>query len=69
MTEFGFDLPDIEGEEVEVIEDEFEEELPAEPISKLGDIYQLGRHRLMWGQYKFFRSRKLMGNKSRSFDY
>ena len=27
MTEFGFDLPDIEGEEVEVIEDEFEEEL------------------------------------------
>lgn len=64
MTEFGFDLPDIEGEEVEVIEDEFEEELPAEPISKLGDIYQLGRHRLMCGDStNSLEVEKLMGNK------
>lgn len=27
MTEFGFDLPDIEGEEVEVIEDEVRQEV------------------------------------------
>lgn len=64
MTEFGFNLPDIEGEEVEVIEDEFEEELPAEPISKLGDIYQLGRHRLMCGDStNSLEVEKLMGNK------
>ncbi|MEM5063033.1 DNA modification methylase [Enterococcus faecalis] len=64
MTEFGFDLPDIEGEEVEVIEDEFEEELPAEPISKLGDIYQLERHRLMCGDStNSLEVEKLMGNK------
>ncbi len=64
MTEFGFGLPDIEGEEVEVIEDEFEEELPAEPISKLGDIYQLGRHRLMCGDStNSLEVEKLMGNK------
>ncbi|EGO2720363.1 ParB N-terminal domain-containing protein [Enterococcus faecalis] len=64
MTEFGFDLPDIEGEEVEVIEDEFEEELPAEPISKLGDIYQLGRHRLMCGDStNSLEVEKLMDNK------
>lgn len=64
MTGFGFDLPDIEGEEVEVIEDEFEEELPAEPISKLGDIYQLGRHRLMCGDStNSLEVEKLMGNK------
>ncbi|MEX1505552.1 DNA modification methylase [Enterococcus sp. C56] len=64
MTEFGFDLPDIESEEVEVIEDEFEEELPAEPISKLGDIYQLGRHRLMCGDStNSLEVEKLMGNK------
>lgn len=47
MTEFGFEL-DFEDEQ-EVIEDEFDEELPEEPQTKLGDIYQLGRHRLMCG--------------------
>ena len=47
MTEFGFEL-DI-ADEQEVVEDEFDEELPEEPQTKLGDIYQLGRHRLMCG--------------------
>ena len=43
---------------------------PAEPISKLGDIYQLGRHRLMCGDStNSLEVEKLMGNKSRSFDY
>ena len=31
------------------LEDDFEIELPAEPKAKAGDIYQLGRHRLMCG--------------------
>ncbi len=46
MTEFGFELE----EEKEVIEDEDFDATPSEePTSKLGDIYQLGRHRLMVG--------------------
>lgn len=35
--------------EKEVTEDDFNEELPEEPKAKLGDIYQLGKHRLMCG--------------------
>ena len=49
MSDFGFDIDlDIE-EEKEVEEDNFEVELPEEPKAKLGDIYQLGSHRLMCG--------------------
>jgi len=32
-----------------VVEDDFEIVLPEEPTAKLGDIYQLGKHRLMCG--------------------
>ena len=51
LTGFGADeLSDIFGEEeTEVAEDDYEVELPEEPKTKLGDIYQLGRHRLMCG--------------------
>ncbi|HZJ98440.1 MAG TPA: DNA methyltransferase, partial [Tissierellaceae bacterium] len=48
----GFDdeeLSDLFGEDKEVEEDDFEIELPDEPKAKLGEIYQLGRHRLMCG--------------------
>lgn len=48
MSDFGFEL-DIPGDEEEVQEDDFDEEVPEEPKSKLGQIYQLGRHRLMCG--------------------
>lgn len=47
MADFGFSL--LEEEQEEVVEDGFEAELPEEPKSKLGDIYQLGNHRLMCG--------------------
>lgn len=47
MSEFDFDI-DIDEEEQEIVEDEIPE-LPEEPKSKLGDIYQLGNHRLMCG--------------------
>lgn len=33
----------------DITEDNFEGELPAEPKAKLGDVYQLGNHRLMCG--------------------
>ena len=46
MTDFGFD---ILTEDEEVVEDECEVALPEEPKARPGDIYQLGRHRLMCG--------------------
>lgn len=48
MSDFGFDIDlDIE-EEQEIIEDEVPD-VPDEPKAKLGEIYQLGNHRLMCG--------------------
>ena len=47
MEQFGFEMPDFTIEN-EVVEDE-PPEPPEEPKAKLGDIYQLGRHRLMCG--------------------
>jgi DNA modification methylase len=45
--DFGIELPD---EDKEIVEDEAPEvDEDAEPIAKLGDIWQLGRHRLMCG--------------------
>lgn len=46
MSDFGFDLSEEE-EETEIIEDEVPQGV--EPKSKQGDIWQLGRHRLMCG--------------------
>ncbi len=48
MSEFGFNLDDELADE-DAIDDDYEEEVPVEPKSKLGQIYQLGRHRLMCG--------------------
>lgn len=49
MSEFGFDMSAFEEEPAEVVEDDYEESLPEQPKAKLGDIYQLGRHKLMCG--------------------
>ena len=43
------DILDKNEEEQEIVEDDFEIEVPDEPKAKLGDIYQLGNHRLMCG--------------------
>ena len=48
MTLLGFDDKEEEAPQ-EVVEDDFDEEPPAEPKAKYGDIYKLGRHRLMCG--------------------
>ena len=51
MSAFGFDdiqIDDIE-EDTEVKEDEAPEVKDEEPKAKIGDLYQLGRHRLMCG--------------------
>lgn len=49
--DFGFDL-DVE--EPEPVDDDYEPELPKDPKSKRGDIYQLGRHRVMCGDSTSF---------------
>lgn len=49
MQEFGFEFEDDEEKPTqEVIEDEVPD-VPEEPKAKMGDIYQLGNHRLMCG--------------------
>lgn len=50
MSVFGFETKKTE----EVVEDDYEIELPEEPKAKRGDIYQLGRHRLMCGDSTSF---------------
>ena len=47
--DFDFDLPGMEDEATPAVEDDWDKPLPEEPVSKPGDIYQLGRHRLMCG--------------------
>lgn len=51
----GFNIDELDElfkedeEEQEIVEDNFDIEPPKEPKAKLGDIYQLGNHRLMCG--------------------
>lgn len=48
MADFGFFDGDIlPEEEPEVVDDDYDPQPPEEPKSKRGDIYQLGRHRLL----------------------
>ena len=47
MADFGFEFDEAD-DPVEVVEDEAPEP-PEEPTTKLGDIYQLGQHRLICG--------------------
>lgn len=50
MEQFGFDMDDFDFEDSnETIEDDYEIEPPEEPKAKLGEIYQLGRHKVMCG--------------------
>lgn len=48
MSEFGFDVSET-GSGAAAVEDDFDPDAPVEPKAKLGDIYKLGRHRLMCG--------------------
>lgn len=48
MESFGFEF-DVDDEEAQATEDEFDSELPEEPKARRGDIYKLGKHRLMCG--------------------
>lgn len=48
----GFDIDELGelfNDDTEITEDDFDEEPPEDPISKRGDIWLLGRHRLLCG--------------------
>ena len=49
MEDFGFLDVDLSEDEEDVSEDDYEIQVPKEPKAKIGDIYQLGKHRLMCG--------------------
>lgn len=51
INEWGLEVPDmeIEAEELEAKEDDFDGTPPAKPITILGDLYEIGEHRLLCG--------------------
>lgn len=62
MSDFGFDELDDPEELEDAKDDGFDEEPPEEPKSKMGQVFQLGRHRLMCGDStKLDDVKKLMG--------
>jgi site-specific DNA-methyltransferase (adenine-specific) len=49
MADFGFNDPKFGTSLAEAVEDDFEVELPEEAKTKTGDVWQMGRHRLICG--------------------
>jgi DNA modification methylase len=50
LEAWGLDLPEFDGDEVlEAEEDDFDATPPEEPITVLGDLYEIGEHRLLCG--------------------
>jgi DNA modification methylase len=49
LEDWGLDVPINLETELEAVEDEFNEEPPEEPITILGDLYEIGEHRLLCG--------------------
>jgi DNA modification methylase len=50
LEDWGLEVPQFATEEVlEAVEDDFDTTPPAEPITVLGDLYEIGEHRLLCG--------------------
>jgi hypothetical protein len=49
LEEWGLDVPINIETELEAVEDEFDSTPPEEPITLLGDLYEIGEHRLLCG--------------------
>jgi DNA modification methylase len=49
LEAWGLDVPNFGGTELEAVEDDFDEEPPENPITVLGDLYEIGEHRLLCG--------------------
>jgi DNA modification methylase len=49
LTEWGLDVPEFNTEVLEAEEDDFDTTPPEIPITVLGDLYEIGEHRLLCG--------------------
>jgi site-specific DNA-methyltransferase (adenine-specific) len=49
LDEWGLDVPNFDSEVLEAEEDDFDGTPPEEPITVLGDLYEIGEHRLLCG--------------------
>jgi site-specific DNA-methyltransferase (adenine-specific) len=49
LDAWGLDVPDFAVEEIEAEEDDFDATPPINPITVLGDLYEIGEHRLLCG--------------------
>ena len=49
LEEWGLDVPDFSATELEAEEDDFDTTPPEEPRTVLGDLYEIGEHRLLCG--------------------
>lgn len=50
LEDWGLDVPDFTDPEIlEAVEDDFDAEPPVDPITVLGDLYEIGDHRLLCG--------------------
>ena len=51
LNEWGLEVPDmeVEAEELEAKEDDFDAEPPVNPKTVLGDLYEIGEHKLLCG--------------------
>jgi DNA modification methylase len=50
LSEWGVDVPSFETQEVlEAVEDDFDATPPEQPFTVLGDLYEIGEHRLLCG--------------------
>jgi DNA modification methylase len=49
LDAWGLDVPDFTAEEIEAEEDDFDTTPPEKPITVLGDLYEIGEHRLLCG--------------------
>ena len=49
LVSWGLEVPEWESEKLEAVEDYYDAELPEEPKTVLGDLYEIGKHRLLCG--------------------
>jgi|688.fasta_scaffold61196_5 site-specific DNA-methyltransferase (adenine-specific) len=49
LEDWGLELPSFETEVLEAEEDDFDTTPPEEPVTVLGDLYEIGEHRLLCG--------------------
>lgn len=49
LEDWGLDVPDFTGQTLEAEEDDFDTTPPEEPKTVIGDLYEIGEHRLLCG--------------------